>query len=94
MLTTYNKMLEAQIAQQAASSSIPLGRFLSKNELSPREQYNAVILRGGKQLERPEGVSQDKHLHDGNDEVIEKEVSTSSNDIIGDDGYNSNKVPK
>jgi len=37
--------------------------------------------------------SKDKHLRDRNDVVVEKEVSTSSNDIKGDDAYNSNKVP-
>jgi len=53
-----------------------------------------MILRGGKQLKGPKGVSQDEHLHDGNDVIVEKEVSTSSKDIIGDDAYNSNKVSK
>jgi len=93
VLATHNKMLEAQIAQQAAPLSIPLGRFSSKNELSHGEQYNAMILRGGNQLKGPKGVSQDEHLYDENDEVVEKEVSASSNDIIGVDAHNSNKVP-
>jgi len=34
VLTTHNKMLEAQITQQAASLSTPMDRFLGKNELS------------------------------------------------------------
>jgi len=33
-----------------------------------------MILRGGKQLEGPKGVSNDKHLHDVNNEIAEKEV--------------------
>jgi len=44
MLTTHNKMLEVQIAQQTTSLSIPLGKFPCKNELSPGEQCNSMIL--------------------------------------------------
>ena len=91
VLTTHNKVLETQIAQQATSSSTPLGKFPSKNEVSPGEQYNAMILRGGKQLEGPKGIRQNKHSHYGKDEVIKKEVPTSSNEDIGDD--TSNKIP-
>ena len=39
-----------------------------------------MILRGGKQLERPKEVSKDELLHDGNDgnvEILEKEVGHS-----------------
>ena len=36
-LTTYNKMLETQIVQQANSSSVPPGRLPSKPKLNPRE---------------------------------------------------------
>jgi len=35
VLTTHNKMLEAQIAQQATSSSTPLGKLPSKPESNP-----------------------------------------------------------
>jgi len=52
-----------------------------------------MIVRGGKQLEGLKGVSQSEHSHDGNDEVVGKEVCTSSNDVIGDDAHNSNKIP-
>jgi len=38
VLTAYNKLLEAQIAQQATSSSITLGRLPSKPESSPCKQ--------------------------------------------------------
>ena len=48
VLTTHNKMLEAQIAQKASLSSIPLDGLPSKLELNPREQCNAMILKGGK----------------------------------------------
>ena len=37
MLTTHNKMLESQIAQQASSSSAPLGRQPHKPKPNPRE---------------------------------------------------------
>jgi len=48
MFTTHNKTLEAQIAQQASCSTTPLRRLPSKVEPNPREQYNAMILRGRK----------------------------------------------
>ena len=51
VLYTHNKMLEAHITQQASSSSTPPGRLPSKPEPNPREYCNAMILRGGKQLE-------------------------------------------
>jgi len=47
VFTTHNKMLEAQIAQQATSSTTPLGRPLSKPESNPREHCNWVILKEG-----------------------------------------------
>jgi len=50
-------MLETQIAQQANSSTTPLGRLPSKPEQNPRQQYNAIVLRSGTQLEGPKGVS-------------------------------------
>ena len=71
VLTTHNKMLEAQIAQLAMSSSIPQGRFPSMLKPNPREQCNAMILRGGKQLEGPKGVSNDESLHDKHDNNVE-----------------------
>ena len=64
MLSTHNKMLEAQITQQASSSSTPPGRLPSKPEQNPGEQCNAMILRGGKQLEGPKGRVNDMSLHD------------------------------
>jgi len=45
--TTHNKMLEVRIAQQASSSSTPLGRLSSKPDPNTREQCNAMIFRGG-----------------------------------------------
>jgi len=47
VVTTNNEMLEAQIAQQANSSSTPPGRLPSKPEPSPKERCNAMILRRG-----------------------------------------------
>ena len=52
-----------------------------------------MILRWGKQLERPRGIVQNEHSYNRNDEVVEKEVSTSSNDVIGNDARNANKIP-
>jgi len=46
-------MLEAQIAQQASSSTTLLERLPSKPEPNPTDQCNAMILSEGKQLERP-----------------------------------------
>ena len=54
MLTTHNKMLKSQIAQQAISSSTPPGRLPSKPKPNPREQCNNVILKGG--LEDSQGA--------------------------------------
>jgi len=48
-------MLETQIAQQASSFTIPLGRLLSKPEQNPREQCNTIVLRSGTLLEGPKG---------------------------------------
>ena len=47
LLTTHNKMLETQIAQEASSSTTPLDGLPSKPEQNPREQYNAIALRSG-----------------------------------------------
>jgi len=55
VLTTHNKTLESQIAQQASFSSIHLDRLPSRP--NPREQCTTVILRGGKQLEGSKGVT-------------------------------------
>jgi len=57
LLTTHNKMLETQIAQQASSSFTPPGRLLSKPEQNPRQQCNAIVLKSGTQLEGPKGTS-------------------------------------
>ena len=54
MLITYNKMLEAQIVQQATSSSTPSGRLPSKPEPNSREQCNYIILKRG--LENSKGM--------------------------------------
>ena len=43
--TTHNKILEAQIAQQASFSSTPLGRLPSKPERNPHRHYNYVTLK-------------------------------------------------
>jgi hypothetical protein len=49
-LTTQNKMLETQIAQQASSSRAP-GKLPSQPEPNPREHHMKVVtLRSGKQI--------------------------------------------
>ena len=45
MLTTYNKMLEAQIVQKATFSSTPSNRLPSKPEPNPREHCNSVTMK-------------------------------------------------
>ena len=52
-LATQGKMLETQIAQQAASSSRPQGTLPGKPDINPREHANAVTLRNGKEYEGP-----------------------------------------
>jgi len=52
VLSSYNKILEAQISQQVASSSTPLGKLPCKPKPNSLEQCNYVILREG--LERSE----------------------------------------
>jgi len=47
VLITHNKMLKAQIIQQATSSSTLLGRLPSKPESNPCEQCNCVTLKEG-----------------------------------------------
>ena len=56
-MTTHNKMLETQIAHQASSSSIPLGRLPSKPKQNPRQQCNAIMRRSGIKLEGPKSTS-------------------------------------
>ena len=55
LLTTHNKMLETQVAQQASSSSTPPGRLPSKPEQDPREQCNAIVLRSGTKIKGFQG---------------------------------------
>jgi len=45
VLTTHNKILEAQIAEQASSSPTPPGRISSKPKPNPEEHCNCAILR-------------------------------------------------
>jgi len=57
LLTTHNKMLETQIAQQASLSTTPPGRLPSKPKQNPKEQCNAIVLRSGTHLDGPKGTS-------------------------------------
>jgi len=56
VLTTHNKILKAQIAEQVSSSPTPSGRLPSKPKLNPMEQCNAIVLRSGTQLEGSRGA--------------------------------------
>ena len=56
-LATHNKMLENQIAQQAASSSRAPGMLPGKPEANPNEHCKAITLRSGKALEEPKVVN-------------------------------------
>jgi len=56
VLTTHNRILEAQIAQQASTSSTPTGKLLSKPESNPCEHFTCVILK--------EGVEDPRHPED------------------------------
>jgi len=55
-----------------------------------------MILRAGKQLAWPKGVTNDESLHDKNEQVenVEKEVSTCSKEVIDNIVHKSDKVPK
>jgi len=66
---THNRMLEAQIVQKAAFLSVPSDRLPSRLEFNPREGCNAMLLRGGKQLEGPKEITSDEPLHDRNQHV-------------------------
>jgi len=50
-------MLESQIAQQINSSTTPPDRLPSKPEPNPWVECNAIVLRGGTQLEGPKGAN-------------------------------------
>ena len=69
MLTIHNKMLDAQITQQASYSSSPSITLPSKPKLNPSEQCNAMILRGTDNLRGLKG----------------KEVSSASGGVLNDD---------
>jgi len=70
LLTTHNKMLETQIAQQASSSSTPPGRLPSKPKQNPREQCNAIVLRSGTKLEGPKSTTVEVGSEKGKDKGL------------------------
>ena len=57
LLTTHNKILETQIAQQASFSLALSRRLPSKPEPNPREHCHAIVLRSGTQLEGAKDVN-------------------------------------
>ncbi|CAJ2652102.1 unnamed protein product [Trifolium pratense] len=80
-LTTHNKMLEtqiAQVAQQQASTSAPAGTFPGQPQQNPRGQANAVILRSGKQLDKPTKSKPD-------DPAVQQDILTNKRKIEDDE---------
>jgi len=67
VLTTHNKMLEVQIAQQPTSSPTPLGRLPSKLESNLYEQCNYVTFK--------------EDVKDTEDMRLEKGIEVSMPDI-------------
>ena len=74
VLTTQNKMLEAQIAQQLTSSSTPPGRLPSKPESNPHKQHNYVTLKKG--VEYPEDIT----LEEGREVIMAERKEKSDED--------------
>ena len=58
------------------------------------EQFNAMILRVGKQLEGLKGVTHNESLHDKNKDNENVKESTPSKEVIDDVVHKSNEVPK
>jgi len=73
VLTTHNKMLDAQIVQQATSSSAPLGRLPSKLESDPCEQCNYAILK--ERAKDPENIT----LEEGREVIMAKSKERNNN---------------
>jgi len=96
VLITHNRMLEAQISQKASFSSMPPDRIPSQPKPNHNEQCNAMILRGGKQLERPKEIANDESLHDKNEHVqnLKEEMSSPSKEVIDDVVHKLDVVPK
>ena len=91
VFTTYNKILEAQISQQASSSFTPFHQLPRNLEPNSRKHCNAMILRGSKKLERPKKVGDSVSLHDEN--AIDKEVHSPSSDVHNDVVTDTNEAP-
>jgi len=70
LLTTHNKMLETQIAQQANSSTTPSSTLPSKPKQNSREQCNCIVLRSSTQLEDPKGISDEVGSQERQDKGI------------------------
>ena len=60
LLTTRTRMLETQVAQQAASSSRPQGQLPGKPDVNPIERVNAISLRSGREYQAPEIPDQEE----------------------------------
>jgi len=58
-LSTHQKMMEtqlAQIAQLVSHLSRPQGHLLGQPKANPKGHMNAIILRSGKQLDKPKAI--------------------------------------
>ncbi|XP_057989161.1 uncharacterized protein LOC110632970 [Hevea brasiliensis] len=89
-LTSHNRMLENQIAQQASSFSKAQGKLPSQPENS-REHYKVVILRSGDIVrdEKKDKVEEEKKKKDK-----ENNESTSSHDEVNEEANKKKKVKK
>jgi len=75
---------------------MPPDKLPSKSELIPREQCNAMLLRGGKQQEGLKEVTNNESSHDRNEHIenVEKEISSPSKEVIYDVIHKPDEVPK
>jgi len=55
-----------------------------------------MILRGGKQLEGPQGITNNAPLHDQNEHIenVEEEESTTYKEVMGEAVHKSDEAPK
>ena len=76
-MTTYQKMMEnqiAQIAQQVSHLSRPQGYVSGQPETNPKGQMNAITLWSGRELESPQMPMREDRRKVDNEEDVENEV--------------------
>ena len=66
------RSLEAQISELAMAQNVrPHGSLLINTEVNPKEQFNAIVLRGGKKLQERE-VTKPLRLQEIEEPAVEK----------------------